>query len=154
GLALGGWRGVRASSPSSRTSPACRWRCVDTGCHDVHAWLVLERLRLQNFRGFDDHVVPLRGLTIIVGANNAGKSSIVEALLLVVLVVTRFIRGTGAFAAIPEWLEHPDAYRGAQPALRGQGFEGHGPSTFHRYGDPPAMITAYFASGASVVVFI
>jgi hypothetical protein len=115
---------------------------------------VLDELRLQNFRGFDEHVVPLRQLTIIVGPNNAGKSTIVEALRLVALVVGRFVRGTGSFVAVPDWLEHPLAYSGIQPALRGRGFEGHGPSTFHSYGPPPAVITARFSNGASVDVFV
>src|SRR5436305_5345065 len=116
---------------------------------------MLERLRLRNFRGFDEHVVPLRKLTLIVGANNAGKSTIVEALRLVALVVNRFLRGTGNFVPIPEWLNEQEAFRGIQPSLgRRRGFEGHGPSTFHQYNDPPAAIAAEFSSGASVIVFV
>jgi len=115
---------------------------------------VLERLRLRNFRGFDDHVVPLRETTIIVGQNNAGKSTIVEALRLVALVVNRLRRGGSQFVGVPDWLNHPEAHRGIQPALRGRGFEGHGRSTFHAYNSPPAIIDAYFTGGASVVVFV
>jgi len=116
---------------------------------------MLERLHLDNFRGFEDHTVPLRELTIVVGANNAGKSTIVEALRLIALVVRRFRRGTGAFTEMPGWLDHPDAFRGIQPAVAGRsGFEGHGPSTFHQYGDPPAVLRAEFATGVSVIVFI
>ena len=55
------------------------------------------KVRLRNFRGFDDHVVPLRDLTIIVGENNAGKSTIVEALRLAALAVNRFRRGGSQF---------------------------------------------------------
>ena len=116
---------------------------------------MLDRLRLRNFRGFDDHVIPIRDITIVVGANNAGKSTVVEALRLIALVTNRFRRGTSAFADIPEWLDHPDAFRGIQPAVGGRlGFEGHGPSTFHQYGEPPAVLTAYFDNAASVSVFV
>lgn len=115
---------------------------------------MLERLRLRNFRGFDDHVVPLRETTIIVGQNNAGKSTIVEALRLVSLVVSRLRRGGSQFVGVPDWLNHAEAHRGIQPALRGRGFEGHGRSTFHAYNPPPAIIDAYFTGGASVVVFV
>ena len=80
---------------------------------------MLARLRLRNFRGFDEHVVPLRKLTLIVGANNAGKSTIVEALRLVALVVNRFLRGTGNFVPIPEWLNEPEAFR-RYPAKLGE----------------------------------
>ncbi len=44
---------------------------------------MLSELRLENFRCFEDHTIPLRPLTIIVGRNNAGKSTIVEALRIV-----------------------------------------------------------------------
>jgi predicted ATPase len=115
---------------------------------------VLDSLRLRNFRGFDDHLVPLRELTIIVGENNAGKSTIVEALRLVALVVNRFRRGGSQFVGVPDWLNHPDAHRGIQPVRRGRGFEGHGRSTFHAYNPPPAIITANFSGGASAVVFV
>jgi len=115
---------------------------------------VLKSLRLRNFRGFDDHVVPLRELTIIVGENNAGKSTIVEALRLVALVVNRFRRGGSQFVDVPDWLVHPEAFRGIQPVLRGRSWEGHGRSTFYGYNAPPAVITAEFDGSASVVVFI
>jgi len=116
---------------------------------------VLESLRLQNFRGFDDHVVPLREFTVIVGANNAGKSTLVEALRLVALVVGRLLSGTAQFTGVPDWLEnHSDAYRGTQPSRRGRRLEGYGTSTFYHYGTPPSMITASFSSGSSVAVFV
>jgi len=125
------------------------------GCSESILAKGLELLHLENFRGFDDHSVPLRELTIVAGANNAGKSTIVEALRLVALVVQRFRRGSGAFVEIPDWLDHPEAFRGIQPAVAGRvNFEGHGPSTFHQYGDPPAVVRAVFSSGASVIVFV
>src|SRR5919108_102600 len=111
---------------------------------------MLEELQLENFRGFREHVVPLRRLTVIVGANNAGKSTVVEALRLVMLVL-RAVRGS-RFVPEPRWLDHPLAYRGLAPATRGMEFDAD--SFFHRYQDPPAVITASFSGGASVVVFV
>jgi AAA15 family ATPase/GTPase len=46
---------------------------------------VIEKLTVENFRGFDHHEIPFRETTIIVGANNAGKSTAVEALRLIAL---------------------------------------------------------------------
>lgn len=115
---------------------------------------VLDSIRLQNFRGFEDHVVPLRETTIIVGTNNAGKSTLVEALRLVALVTDRFRRGTGRFVAPPEWLNHPGAFDGLAPTVRGMPSEGFEPSLFHRYGSPPAVLTGTFSSGACVMVFV
>jgi AAA domain, putative AbiEii toxin, Type IV TA system/AAA ATPase domain len=115
---------------------------------------VIETLRLQNFRGFDDHVVPLRDVTIMVGANNAGKSTVVEAIRLVALVTERFRRSGGRFVGAPEWLSHPLAYDGLSPVIRGMPADGIEHSVFHRYGAPPSVITATFESGATVMVFV
>lgn len=111
---------------------------------------MLTSLRLQNFRCFDDHTLPLRPTTVIVGRNNAGKSTIVEALRLVSLVVARAPNVN--FTDVPSWLEAPRAFRGISPSLRG--FEFDFTTAFHRYGDPPAVITAGFSTGASIQLFI
>lgn len=111
-------------------------------------------LRLENFRGFEDHLTPLRESTVLVGANNAGKSTMVEALRLVALLTDRFRRGRGRFVRIPDWLDHPAAFDGLAPAILGMTPEGFEPSIFHQYGPPPAVITATFASGASVIAFV
>jgi predicted ATP-dependent endonuclease of OLD family len=66
---------------------------------------MLTQLRLKNFRCFDDHTIPLRPTTIIVGRNNAGKSTIVEALRLVSLVENRY--GALNFTSPPDWLDIP-----------------------------------------------
>jgi predicted ATPase len=116
---------------------------------------VIESLALENFRGFERHEVPLQAVTIMVGGNNAGKSSIVEALRLVALVTDRFRRGTGRLVAAPEWLEnHDDAFEGIAPAVRSMTANGFESAVFHRYGPPPAVITAAFSSGATVTVFV
>ncbi|WP_300814886.1 AAA family ATPase [uncultured Bacteroides sp.] len=43
---------------------------------------MLKHLYLKNFKCFDELSLPLGGLTLITGVNGAGKSSIVQALLL------------------------------------------------------------------------
>lgn len=111
---------------------------------------MIEELRLQNFKGFEDHVIPLNRLTMIVGANNAGKSTAVEALRLVSLVLRA--RRQSQFVAEPTWLEHEDAYRGIAPTTRGLEFDGD--SFFYRYEPPPAIVRARFTGGASVTVFV
>ena len=115
---------------------------------------MLVELRLRNFRGFDDHVVPLRDTTVLVGANNAGKSTVVEALRLVALVADRYRRGSGPFMAPPDWLNHPEAGFGIAPALRGQAADSYAESVFHRYAEPPAIIDARFSSSVLLRVFV
>jgi len=43
---------------------------------------MIEQLRLRNFRCFEDHTVQFGKLSILVGRNNSGKSTIVDALRL------------------------------------------------------------------------
>lgn len=44
--------------------------------------LILDQIRVKNFRSIEDQTVSLKPLTIIVGANSSGKSSLLKALLL------------------------------------------------------------------------
>ena len=44
---------------------------------------MIKTLRLINFRGFVDHVVEFAPFTLLTGRNNAGKTTIIEALRVV-----------------------------------------------------------------------
>ena len=107
---------------------------------------MITELHLTNFRGFEDHVVPLKPFTIIVGRNNAGKSTIAEALRLVSIVVSRF---KGDLASIPARWEFPKNRRGPHPF---KNLEINLQSVFHRYGDPPAFVRAKFSSGEEIEI--
>ena len=111
---------------------------------------MLSEVTLENFKCFRQHVIPLRPVTVIVGRNNAGKSTIVEALRLLSLVANNvehlIVRD------IPRWLDIPAVNVGFLPPLENQDFNFS--NVFHRYGDPPAKITGRFDSGASVAIYI
>jgi len=111
---------------------------------------MLSEIVLQNFKCFSRHAIPFRPLTIVVGRNNAGKSSIIEALRLVSLVVNRL--DYLPVREVPRWLDIPTVNRGVAPSLENQDFNFS--SVFHRYGDPPAKITARFDSGVAIVIYI
>jgi hypothetical protein len=116
--------------------------------------VLIQSLRLQNFRGFDDHCVPLQKTTILVGANNAGKSTVVEALRLVAVATDRLLGGKGRFVKTPNWLEIPVGPMGLRPSVRGLTSDGLESTLFHQYGEPPAIITATFSSGSQVIVYV
>ena len=109
---------------------------------------MITELHLTNFRGFEDHKIPFRPLTIIVGRNNAGKSTIVEALRLISLVVSRF---KGRLDLIPRLWQFPkdrsgpDGFKNLEINLQ---------SIFYDYGEPPARIRASFSSGEIVEIRI
>lgn len=112
---------------------------------------MLTSIRLENFRRFEDHEVQLGPLTILVGPNNAGKSTIVEGLRLLALVTNRL---TGLqFERTPDWIDAPAGLWCVVPSLRNTDIE-LDQYAFHGLGQPPAIITGRFDSGVQVQVFI
>jgi hypothetical protein len=111
---------------------------------------VLTRVRLRNFRCFEDHTLPLKPTTIVIGRNNAGKSTLVEAFRLLATVSGRY-QGL-AYKPGPAWGGIPRRDSGVTPSLRG--LEIRFDTLFHQYSDPPASIDATFASGHSITLYL
>lgn len=111
---------------------------------------MITRLDLHNFKCFQQHELPLRDLTIIVGRNNAGKSTLIEALRLISLVVQRY--GNLAYCDAPEWSDLPARTRGVMPSLEGIRIDLE--HVFYQYGQPPARLLATFGNHATVEVYI
>lgn len=110
---------------------------------------MLQQLKLHNFRCFDQHSVSFQRNTVVVGKNNAGKSSIVEALQLVSTIVNR---KAATFVAPPDTLELADFRACIQPKISHLGLNLD--TVFHRYNEPPARITALFDGDVTVTVYI
>jgi energy-coupling factor transporter ATP-binding protein EcfA2 len=93
--------------------------------------------------------LPFRSTTVVVGRNNAGKSTVVEALRLVSVVLARHL--SLGFKE-PNWGELPRAEVGVEPSVKNMeiNFE----TLFYQYGDPPAIIDAKFANQASLTVYV
>jgi energy-coupling factor transporter ATP-binding protein EcfA2 len=111
---------------------------------------ILSSLRLVNFKCFRDITIPFREANVLVGRNNAGKSTIVEALRLIALVRARceHLR----FSDPAYWTElHPRA-RGVSPSL--EDLDLNFEALFHRYGEPPARIMATFSNGSQIEVLL
>jgi energy-coupling factor transporter ATP-binding protein EcfA2 len=105
---------------------------------------------LDNFRCFNHHVIPLREKTIIVGRNNAGKSTIAEALRLVTVVADRY--RSLPYRPPPGWLDLHKNNRGVSPSLDNQDFNFE--KIFHRYSPPPARVVAKFSNKANITVYV
>lgn len=111
---------------------------------------MLESIQLENFRRFNNHLVRFRPTTIIVGANNAGKSTIVEAIRLVSLVANR--HGRLNFGPPPDWVTDPTAGIGVSPSLRDLNI--NLATAVNAAGEPPARIRATFSRGETVDIFV
>lgn len=110
---------------------------------------MLRQLHLSNFKCFNKHIVPFERTTVLVGKNNAGKSTIVEALHLVAAVVNR---EAASFGPPPGWADLPRFQQGIAPSVAHLDFDLR--KVFHRYGEPPAVVTASFEGGVRVNVYL
>jgi hypothetical protein len=110
---------------------------------------MLRQLNLSNFKCFDKHTVTFERSTVLVGKNNAGKSTIVEALHLVAAVVNR---KAASFGPPPRWADLPRFQLGIAPSVAHLDFDLR--KVFHRYGEPPAVVTASFEGGTRVTVYL
>jgi len=111
---------------------------------------MLVELQLKNFRGFEAHKLPLRSLSILVGRNNAGKSSIVEALRLIAIVTARYEHL--AYHPPREWLDVPYRLYGASLDLRNLQIEFE--TLCYEYHAPPAVIEARFENHSAIQIYL
>lgn len=110
----------------------------------------ITRVILKNYRCFENHTVLLKDVTLIIGPNNAGKSTVIEALRLVAHVLRR---GRNLrFAQRPDWVPLPWTTKGVTPAARGLDLFTR--SVCFELGDPPAEIVAYFGNSARIHVYV
>ncbi|MDQ7785653.1 MAG: AAA family ATPase [Desulfomonilaceae bacterium] len=107
---------------------------------------MLKQLEFHNYRCFSSHVLPLERETIIVGRNNAGKSTVIEGFRLIGIVTERYRNVT--FHDVPPWLDIPLSNRGLRVNLSGLNLSWE--NLFHRYQNPPSRITATFDNGSSI----
>ena len=95
--------------------------------------------------------VPLRtfnAFSVVVGRNNAGKSTLFEAVRLIAEVMRRL--PNGPFVKAREWTGACGT--GISLTLEQVGLRST--TLFHRYQRPPATLQATFADGTSVEVFL
>jgi hypothetical protein len=111
---------------------------------------MLKTLRLTNFRGFEEHELSFERLTLIVGRNNAGKSTIIEALRLVSLALTR--ARTLGYPETPSELHYVHEPMGFAPSMRDIEFNLQ--NLFFRYRRAPAIIEALFDKGALLRIYV
>lgn len=111
---------------------------------------MIETLRFENYRCFLNHELPLKQETIIVGKNNAGKSTIIEGFRLIGLITERY--KNLSFHDVPDWLDIPRYHRGVRIDLTALNLSWE--NLFHRYQDPPACVIATFSNKAMVEVYL
>lgn len=108
---------------------------------------MIRKLSIKNFRCYEESTITFNGTSILIGKNNAGKSTMIEALK-IISTVTRKYR-TSRFVAPPDWLRNVNNF-GIAPNVENMNISDRG--IFHLYGNPPALIEAGFSEGKVALV--
>ena len=111
---------------------------------------MIAKLRLQNFRGFEDHWLHMAPMTVVVGQNNAGKTTIVEALHLLSMVILRY--RNLVYRHMPKDTDLPRRFIGVSPSLKNM--EISFKTIFNQYADPPGIVTAVLVGGESITIYV
>jgi hypothetical protein len=113
--------------------------------------LVLKSLQLLNFRGFRDHTVDLTPFCLLIGQNNAGKTTLIEALRLMATALRR--APTAHFQMAPQWLEPHLSGPVFRFSVEAIGLE-HKSIHYNYNSDDPAIIRARYSNNSIAVVAI
>lgn len=110
---------------------------------------MIKKLTINNFRCFKNTTVVFQDVSILVGRNNAGKSTLIEALKVISTVVRKY--RNLSFIRPPEWIPN-ETDNGVSPSMENQNISDKG--IFNMYGSPPAVIEAYFSNGCSIRAYV
>ena len=110
---------------------------------------MLEKIIITNFRCYEKTTINFNGSAILVGKNNAGKSTLIEALKILSTVSRKY--KTARFVAPPDWVED-ERSKGITPNLVNMNIADHG--IFNMYGNPPAIVEGYFTNGTSIKAYV
>jgi len=111
---------------------------------------MIHRIELIKYKCFKRHSIILKDLSIVVGKNNAGKSTMIEALRLIAIVSQKYL--TNHFKSPPEWTSLYLADKGLIPSLKG--IEYSSENVVFDYEDPPAIIKCHFKNKARFEIYL
>lgn len=112
---------------------------------------MIKHILLNNFRCYKKTSIEFKELSIIVGKNNAGKSTLIEALRIIAVVTNRF--KSLNYKALPSWISDNDEDKyGVSPSIDNLDISPQ--NIFHNYGNPPAVIDAYFVNGTRIEAYV
>ena len=111
---------------------------------------MIKTLTLKNFRCFDEHVIELPHKALLIGKNNAGKSTCVEALRLISLVTEKL--GSLRYSDPPKRAGLRTDDTGVSLSL--DSITIHKDCLFYRYGAAPGLVSAEFTNGTKLDVHI
>ena len=110
---------------------------------------MLKKLSIKNFRCYENSTITFPQTSILVGRNNAGKSTLIEALKILSEVSRKYKKCP--FTNPPSWT-NGETDNGFSPSIEKSVVSDRG--LFYMYRNPPAIIEATFSNNTSIRVFI
>lgn len=111
--------------------------------------MLVQRIRLTNFKGFSDFTVHVKGSTYLVGPNNAGKSTIIGSLRLAAGLLAHAKRIKPRDRRRDDVV---DREYWAYPLLRSQLSAFEEENVRHEFREVDARIEIFFSNGAKLVI--
>lgn len=111
---------------------------------------MLEKIELEKFRCFESSKISIRNLTVVVGKNNAGKSSMIEALRLISMASNKCTKTN--YINPPKSLGLPLSIKGFRLPVESLKIDLR--SVVYYYQDDAAKITAYFKNKVKIIIYI
>ncbi len=111
---------------------------------------MIRKIVIQNYRCFDYCEIDFKSLSIIVGRNNAGKSTLIEALRIVSVSINRATNLN--YNPVPNWLKVDKSIVGISPSIENLDISTN--NIFHLYGEAPAIIKVVFYNGITVDTYV
>ena len=108
-------------------------------------------VQLRNFRGFRDHTVSLDKNSVLVGQNNAGKSTFIDALRLLAIASNRVAAAT--YQAAPAWLDGEASGMGFRVNFQTIDFDFRNVTTNLR-DDQPAKLQLVYSNRARLTLWL
>lgn len=110
---------------------------------------MINKLIIKNFRCYDNTTITLQNTSILVGQNNAGKSTLIEVLKVIGVIVRKYQKSI--YTRPPEWVPN-ETDNGIMPRIENQGISDRG--IFYMYGNAPAKIEAFISNGCVIKAYI
>ena len=111
---------------------------------------VLKQITLENYRCFKESQLTVRDLTVIVGKNNAGKSTAIEAIRIISMATRKY--KTANYISPPQSLSLEKQFRGFR--LPVENFKIDLRSIVYFYGKTNAVITVEFHEKSKIVIYL
>ncbi len=115
--------------------------------------LILKSIELHNFKCFEKHTVFFNECTVMIGKNNAGKTTVVEALRIIGVSLAK-LKTTKIYNKRPEWLRGFLGLAAKGTKISSNNIDIDLEQVFYRYGNPPALLIANFSENVSLRIYI